>query len=108
MKAVRETKYISFDNKEFATREECEAYETEHFQKQFCNLKPATVAALLDPQTEKEQTLADAFEKFATQIRKARIARGDIRRKMKDAGDEGAEGDTDPDFNEDDDENEAA
>ena len=79
------TRYVAFDDKEFATRDECERYEAEHGDVLLLGMDMQTIEALRrgDP----EQVMrALAIERFGRMLAKLRIQSGGVMRRRKSKG----------------------
>jgi hypothetical protein len=75
-----ETRYISFDGKEFKTEAECAAYETKHWDGLLIGMTKDQLDAA---KTRTDIARANALERIGVGIAKVRLANGDRRRKPK-------------------------
>jgi hypothetical protein len=76
------TRYVAFDDKEFATREECERYEAEHGDVLLLAMDMQTIEALRRGDPE-QAARALAIERFGRMLTKIRIESGGLMRRRK-------------------------
>jgi hypothetical protein len=79
MKQQTSVKFLAFDGTAFDDKEACKAYEAEGFLTQFVGWKKERVVAADAGDTDKGKKDAIAIEKWATRLKMARAARGEIR-----------------------------
>lgn len=82
-------KFEAFDGTVFDDRKECERHEREHARTRIVGLTAEQIAGAFNPTTDDDHGLAAALEDIGVELRAARLARGDKRRKPKGDGEGG-------------------
>lgn len=80
MKVQKITQYVAFDGAKFDNEPACKKHEETALPERFAGLSKDQVVAALN---RTDPDLAEAFERFAAQITKARLKAGGSRRKRK-------------------------
>jgi len=76
-------KFEAFDGTVFDDRKDCERHEREHARTRIVGLTAEQIAGAFNPTTDDDHGLAAALEDIGVELRAARLARGDKRRKPK-------------------------